>query len=105
VLLPWQQSTLAEDLLEAAVLELVLSAQRGSFDLDVGCSFGSEWTVIFGPSGAGKSTLLRLIAGLELSGQDRRRTARVVLDGRALTDSTRRVWLKPRDPRSSLTSA
>jgi ABC-type sulfate/molybdate transport systems ATPase subunit len=100
--LPWQQFTSAEGRLEAAVLEFVLSAQRGSFDLDVGCSFNSEWTVIFGPSGAGKSTLLRLIAGLEFSGQDRRKTARVVLDGRALTDSTRRIWLKPGDRQTSM---
>ena len=95
MLLPWQQFTLAEGRLEAAVLELALSAQRGSFDLDIGCSFSSEWTVIFGPSGAGKSTLLRLIAGLKLSGQVRQKSARVVLDGRRLTDSAKRILLKP----------
>jgi ABC-type sulfate/molybdate transport systems ATPase subunit len=82
------------------VLELSLNARRGSFHLQVECRLASEWTVIFGPSGAGKSTLLRLIAGLDftgpaLNGPSRPESARVVLDGRALTDSARSLWLKP----------
>jgi ABC-type sulfate/molybdate transport systems ATPase subunit len=87
---------------EAAVLELALNAQRGSFYLHIDCTFASAWTVIFGPSGAGKSTLLRLIAGLDLSAQSRPRSARVVLDGRALTDSAHRVWLKPGHRQTSM---
>ena len=55
----------------------------------------SEWTVIFGPSGAGKSTLLRLLAGLEIDGHARPTRARVLLDGRTLTDSEQGIWLKP----------
>ena len=77
------------------MLELAFNARRGSFHLHVECRFASEWTVVFGPSGAGKSTLLRLLAGLDLNGLARPETARVVLDGRALTDSTRNMWLKP----------
>ena len=77
------------------MLELAFNARRGSFHLHVECRFASEWTVVFGPSGAGKSTLLRLLAGLDLNGRARPETARVVLDGRALTDSTRNMWLKP----------
>ena len=84
------------------MLELALNAQRGSFHLDIECSFASDWTVIFGPSGAGKSTLLRLIAGLDLPAQSRPRSARVVLDGRALTDSAHRIWLKPGHRQTSL---
>lgn len=75
------------------MLELALHARRGSFHLAVECCFRSEWTVIFGPSGAGKSSLLRLIAGL-----DRLRTnrhARVVLDGRPLTESAHTIWISP----------
>jgi ABC-type sulfate/molybdate transport systems ATPase subunit len=77
------------------VLELAFNARRGNFHLEIECCFASEWTVIFGPSGAGKSTLLRLLAGLDLSEPGRPQLARVVLDGRALADSTRGLWLKP----------
>ncbi len=47
------------------VLEFSLNARRGSFHLEVECTFASDWTVVFGPSGSGKSTLLRLLAGLD----------------------------------------
>ena len=82
------------------MLELAFNASRGSFHLQLECRFASEWTVIFGPSGAGKSTLLRLIAGLDLNGQalngpTHPESSRVILDGRALTDSARNLWLKP----------
>jgi ABC-type sulfate/molybdate transport systems ATPase subunit len=77
------------------VLEFALDARRGSFHLQVECRFASDWTVIFGPSGAGKSTLLRLLAGLDLSESARPQLARVVLDGRPLTDSAHGLLLKP----------
>jgi ABC-type sulfate/molybdate transport systems ATPase subunit len=77
------------------VLELAFNARRGSFHLEIECRFASERTVIFGPSGAGKTTLLRLIAGLDLSEPARPQSARVVLDGRAITDSATGIWLKP----------
>lgn len=76
------------------MVELAFDALRGEFHLQVECRFASEWTVIFGPSGAGKSTLLRLLAGLELRGGARPNRARVVVDGRALTDSAHGVWVK-----------
>ncbi len=65
-----------------AVLEFSLHARRGSFHLQVECTFASDWTVVFGPSGSGKSTLLRLLAGL-----DRPTRGRIALDQRALTDT------------------
>ena len=77
------------------MLEFALDARRGSFHLQVECRFASDWTVIFGPSGAGKSTLLRLLAGLDLSESARPQLARVVLDGRPLTDSAHGLLLKP----------
>jgi len=77
------------------VVELGFDARRGGFHLQMECRFTSEWTVIFGPSGAGKSTLLRLLAGLEIDGRARPTQARVLVDGRTLTDSARGVWLKP----------
>lgn len=76
------------------MLDFALDVRRGSFHLDVQCSFTSGWTVIFGPSGSGKSTLLRLLAGLDrmhhVTG-----TTLVVLDGRVLTDSTKHIWTTP----------
>jgi ABC-type sulfate/molybdate transport systems ATPase subunit len=87
----------AAGLVESAVLELILDAKRGSFHLQVDCRFTSEWTVIFGPSGAGKSTLLRQVAGLDAA-----ESARIVLDGRVLSDSGRGAALKPGRRRVSM---
>jgi ABC-type sulfate/molybdate transport systems ATPase subunit len=84
------------------VLELALDVQRGSFHLQVKCSFTSEWTVIFGPSGAGKSTLLRQLAGLDLPERSRLHSARVALDGKWLTDSAQGLWLKPGHRQTSM---
>ena len=72
------------------MLDLALDAHRGSFRLQVKCKLASDWTVIFGPSGAGKTTLLRLIAGL-----DRPERGHIVLDDRALTETTVGVQALP----------
>lgn len=72
------------------MIELAIDTQRGSFHLDVQCSFRAEWTVIFGHSGAGKSTLLRLIAGI-----DHAQHAQVTLDGRVVADTAKHLNLKP----------
>jgi ABC-type sulfate/molybdate transport systems ATPase subunit len=77
------------------MLEFAFDARRGSFHLQIECRFASEWTVIFGPSGAGKTTLLRLLAGLSLSGSAEPQSAKVMLDGRALADVAKGLWLKP----------
>ena len=100
--MPWLPFISADARAEAAVLELAFDARRGSFHLQLECRFASEWTVIFGPSGAGKSTLLRMLAGLALSEPARPHRARVVLDGRSLTDSTHGLWLKPGRRQTSL---
>jgi len=84
------------------VLEFSFDARLGSFHLQLQSRFDSEWTVIFGPSGAGKSTLLRLLAGLDLSGSGKPALVRVALDGRLLSDSTQRIFLKPGQRRTSL---
>jgi ABC-type sulfate/molybdate transport systems ATPase subunit len=77
------------------VLELALDVRRGSFHLQVEARFSSEWTVVFGPSGAGKSTLLRMLAGLELSESSQPQLTRVLLDSLLLTDSAKRLRLRP----------
>jgi ABC-type sulfate/molybdate transport systems ATPase subunit len=71
-------------------LEFAIDAHRGGFHLQVAAQFAAPWTVIFGPSGAGKSTLLRLLAGL---GEGK--LLRVAIDGRVLSDSSRRFALRP----------
>jgi len=77
------------------VLEIAFDAQRGSFHLQIETRFGSDWTVIFGPSGSGKSTLLRLLAGLDRGTAAAPGHARVVVNGRSLTDTAARLWLRP----------
>ena len=72
------------------MLEFSLNARRGSFHLEVECTFASDWTVVFGPSGSGKSTLLRLLAGL-----DRPTCGRIALDAHSLTDTTIGLHLPP----------
>ncbi|HUN82887.1 MAG TPA: ATP-binding cassette domain-containing protein [Terracidiphilus sp.] len=72
------------------MLEFALDTRRGAFHLNVQCRFAADWTVIFGPSGAGKSTLLRLLAGL-----DRPDRGEISLDERELTDTRRRIHVRP----------
>jgi ABC-type sulfate/molybdate transport systems ATPase subunit len=86
------------------VLELDLSAQRGSFHLQVKCTFASNWTVIFGHSGAGKSTLLRLLAGLDGDARGKSASGYVTLDGNILTDTARGLWLAPGRRKTALVS-
>ena len=85
-----------------AVLELSLDARRGSFHLQVECTFASDWTVVFGPSGSGKSTLLRLLAGLDSPDLARPTHGRIVLDGRALTETAFKLHLAPGRRRTAL---
>ena len=63
------------------MVDCSLDLRRGSFHLQIACTFVSEWTVVFGPSGAGKSTLLRALAGLE-----RVSVARVAIDSEEVAD-------------------
>ena len=81
------------------MLSFSLDSRRGSFHLQVECTFASDWTVIFGPSGAGKSTLLRLLAGL-----DHPTHGRIALDGRALTETASSLRLPPGHRQTSLVS-
>lgn len=76
------------------MLEFAFDARRGSFHLQVECSFQSRWTVIFGPSGSGKSSLVRLLAGLDRARHDTA-VARVTFDGLCLTDTSRHTWTAP----------
>jgi molybdate transport system ATP-binding protein len=81
------------------MLNFSLDSRRGSFHLKVECTFATDWTVVFGPSGAGKSTLLRLLAGL-----DNPVHASIVLDGRALTETSAGLRAPPGHRQTSLVS-
>lgn len=81
------------------MLNFSLDSRRGSFHLQVECTFASDWTVVFGPSGAGKSTLLRLLAGL-----DKPVNGHIALDGRALTEIGIGLHLPPGHRQTSLVS-
>ncbi len=81
------------------MINFSLDARRGSFHLQVECTFATDWTVIFGPSGAGKSTLLRLLAGL-----DQPISGRIAFDGRALTETATGLRIPPGHRQTSLVS-
>jgi molybdate transport system ATP-binding protein len=61
------------------------------FVLQADLALGGPATALFGPSGAGKTSLLDLIAGLR-----RPAAALIELEGRALTDTMRGLFVPPR---------
>lgn len=74
-----------------AVLLKNISVPLASFTLRVDVEIRGRLTAIFGPSGAGKTTLLDLVAGLRPAD-----SAFVQIDDRVLTDTSRGVYLPPR---------
>ncbi len=71
-------------------LEVDIEKQAGEFHLKTAFSCGEEFLGILGPSGCGKSMTLKCIAGIE-----RPDRGRIVLDGKALFDSERKINLPP----------
>ncbi len=89
------------------MLSFSLDSRRGAFHLQMECIFASDWTVIFGPSGAGKSTLLRLLAGLDHPPSNppgNQMTGNIILDGRALTETSTGLRVPPGHRQTSLVS-
>jgi len=74
-----------------------IEAQRGAFALALRLETRGERVGILGESGAGKTMTLRAIAGLERSVR-----GRIVVNGRALLDSSRGVALPARERRVGL---
>jgi molybdate transport system ATP-binding protein len=73
------------------MLEVVFRHRFDESVLDVAFAAPTPGTtVLFGASGAGKSTIVSVIAGLLRPAE-----GRVVVDGEALWDSERRIWLPP----------
>jgi molybdate transport system permease protein len=75
-------------------LEVQVAKRLPEFALDVSFACGDGPLSILGPSGAGKSMLLRCVAGLE-----RPDRGRIVLNGRTLLDTERRVQVPARERR------
>jgi molybdate transport system ATP-binding protein len=67
-------------------LEVAVRHRQGDFTLDVTFRSEARITALFGPSGSGKSTLLNAIAGLIEP-----EAARIVVDGRVLTDTASNI--------------
>jgi len=72
------------------MIDLDVKVRFGRFDLDVRGRSTANCLGIIGPSGAGKTTLLNVIAGLR--SVDR---GRLAIGGRALTDKSQRLHVKP----------
>ena len=76
------------------MLEVNIGKNLGKFDLDVSFSCSGGILALLGASGCGKSMTLKCIAGIEKP--DR---GRIVLDGRVLFDSEKRINLSPQKRR------
>jgi molybdate transport system ATP-binding protein len=68
--------------------------RRGAFVLAAAFSASSGVTALFGRSGAGKTTIVKMVAGLT-----RPASGSIVVNGRTLFDSARRIDLAPRQRR------
>lgn len=71
-------------------LEVAIKKQAGSFSLDIAFTTEKEVFALLGASGCGKSMTLRCIAGIETPDE-----GRIVLNGRVLYDSEKKINLPP----------
>ena len=69
----------------------------GSFLLDVDLEAGDEVLALLGASGCGKSMTLRCIAGIEQPD-----SGKIILDGKTLYDSDRKINLAPRHRKAGM---
>ena len=75
-------------------LSVNIRKNLGKFRLDVAFDCGDEVLALLGASGCGKSMTLKCIAGIETPDE-----GRIVLNGRVLFDSQRRINLSPQQRR------
>ena len=71
-------------------IEVNIKKRLGDFQLDVAFTAENEIMALLGASGCGKSMTLKCIAGIETPDE-----GRIVLDGRVLFDSEKRINIKP----------
>lgn len=74
------------------MLQVDIVKRFPDFTLDVAFELGRERLALFGPSGSGKSLTLKCIAGIETPDE-----GRIVLNGRTLFDSAKKINLPPRE--------
>ena len=73
-----------------SALSVAVEHHQGDFQLDAAFEAEGGVTALFGRSGSGKTTLVNVIGGLV-----RPERGRVVLDGEALVDTERRLFVPP----------
>lgn len=71
-------------------LSIDLRQHLGSFTIEAAFSGSGGLTALFGQSGSGKTSLVNLIAGLTKPDH-----GRIVVDGKVLVDTERRIFLPP----------
>lgn len=76
------------------MLEVDIKKKMDRFSLEVCFEAGRETVALLGASGSGKSMTLKCIAGIETPDE-----GRIVLDGRVLFDSEKKINLSPRERR------
>jgi len=69
-------------------IDVDVAHRQGDFMLEARFESAGRLTALFGPSGSGKSSLINIIAGLA-----RPERGRVVVDGRVLVDTEKRVFV------------
>ena len=75
-------------------LEVDIKKRLGVFSMDVHFTAGNETLALLGASGCGKSMTLKCIAGIEKPDE-----GRIILNGRTLFDSEKRINLPPQKRR------
>ena len=73
-------------------LKVSIKKKLGEFNLDIDFETGNETLALFGESGCGKSMTLKCIAGIEKPDY-----GKIVLNGRILFDSEKKIDLPPRE--------
>lgn len=76
-------------------IQVNIKKRLGDFQLDVAFTAENEIMALLGASGCGKSMTLKCIAGIETPDE-----GRIVLDGRVLFDSEKRINVKPQKRRA-----
>lgn len=69
-------------------LDVDIAHRQGAFSLETRFSSVGRLTALFGPSGSGKTSLINIIAGLA-----RPERGRIVVDGRVLVDTERKIFV------------
>ncbi len=78
-------------------LSVRIRKKLAKYELDLAFEAGNEVVSLLGPSGCGKSVTLKCIAGVMRPDE-----GRIVIDGRALFDSEKKICLPPQKRRAGL---